>query len=133
MGVEACQVGVDDAGRGGLAVACGDDDGGVYTFDKDVCVAVVGPRAHCGMYATTITTCTPPRRTVSFCVKNYTILYARVAISRLFRRFRVQVATCRKRRSTTCGLISQNLESLSVACHQTFGKNGEWKETRCPW
>lgn len=40
MGAEACQVGVDDAGRGGLAVAFGDDVGGVYTFDQDVCVAV---------------------------------------------------------------------------------------------
>ena len=36
MGVEGRQVGVDDAGRGGLAVAYGDDVGGMYTFDQDI-------------------------------------------------------------------------------------------------
>ena len=41
MGVEGRQVGVDDAGRGGLAVACRDGVGGVYTFDQDICVAVM--------------------------------------------------------------------------------------------
>jgi hypothetical protein len=41
VGVEGCQVGVDDAGRRGLAVSCGDDVGGVYTFNQDVCVVVM--------------------------------------------------------------------------------------------
>ena len=41
MGVEGRQVGVDDAGRGGLAVAYGDDVGGVYTFDQDIYVVVM--------------------------------------------------------------------------------------------
>lgn len=33
VGAEACQVGVVDAGCGGLAIACGNDVGGMYTFD----------------------------------------------------------------------------------------------------
>jgi hypothetical protein len=72
------------------------------------------------------------RRTVFFCVKSYTILYASVAISRPFRRFRAQVATYRKPRSTIYGLISQTLEPSSVACRRIFGKNG-WRNITDTW